>query len=141
VKKVEWRFKLLYFVALVIDYAAVFTLIAVWQNLVWAYAISFIVGFCFGVAVAETEEFVILWFFSYIVASLVAVLIYVLPGLYPKVVWLKVEIGVLGAVGIVAYNSIIIIPLSLSAGFVGLYLSERFFRRSKVPFFVESGAV
>lgn len=140
-KEVEWHFKLLCFVALVFDYTAVFTSITVWQNLFWAYAFSIIVAFCFGVAVAKTEDFVILWFFSYVVASLMTVLVCVSPALYPKVVWLKVEIGILGVAGIVAYNSIIIIPLSLSAGFVGLYLAERYFRRSKVPFFVESETV
>jgi hypothetical protein len=140
-KGVQWRFKLLYLVAVAVDYAAVFTMISVWQNLSWAYAISFIVGFCSGVVVAKAEDFVVLWVFSYILASLMAVLVFISPGLYPEVVWAKVEIGILGGAGIVAFNSIIIVPLSLCAGIIGLFISDRYFRRYKVPLFVESRAV
>lgn len=137
----QWRFKLLYLFATAVDYAAVFTIISVWQNLGWAYVISAIVGFCSGIVVAKAEDFVVLWIFSYILASLMAVLVFISPGLYPEIVWVKVEIGALGGAGIVAYNSIIIVPLSLSAGIVGLFMSDRYLRRPKAPLLIDSGSV
>jgi len=141
VDEVDLRYKLLLLVALTISYAADLLLIAVWQNLPLAYLISLVVGFCFGLVVQKAEDFVVLWIFSYIFASFVMMLIFVLPGLYPYIVWVKVEIGILATAGMLVYNSIFIVPLSICAGLVGLYLSDKYFKRLKVPFFVESGAV
>lgn len=137
----DGRYKLLFFLALVINYTADLTLIAVWGDPVLGYIISMIIGFSFGLVVKKTEDFLVLMMLSYIVASFMAILVFISPALHSDVVWVQVEIGVLGGAGIVIYNSIFIVPLSMLAGLVGLYISDRYFRSSKVPSFVESWSV
>jgi len=130
------RFKLLLFLSLLIDYSAIFFLLLIWQNLVWVYLLSVLVGFCFGLVVLRGEDFIVLWVLSYFGASFLAVLLYVSPSLYPTVVWLKVELGALGAASVLAYNSIFIVPMSICSGFFGLYLGDKYFRRFKSRLFV-----
>lgn len=130
------RFRLLLLLALVIDYAAIFFLLFVWQNVLWTYFLSFVVCFCFGLVVERSQDFIVLWVLSYLLASFLAVLLFVSPFLYPYV-GIKVELGALGAMSMLAYNSIVIVPISICSGFVGLFFGERFFRRFRPRFSFE----
>lgn len=124
------------FLAFAINYAAVLLLIIVWRNNFWGYLLSVVVGFILGLVAGRVRDFLALALLAYIGASFMSTLILILPVLLrPSVVWFLVEAGVLGALAIIAYNSFVVIPLSLLFGFFGLFVCDRLVKVSKTPKF------
>jgi hypothetical protein len=129
------RRRLWFLLALAIDMMSIMSLLCVWSNLYVVYSLAVIIGLFFGFSTEGIEDMVVLLFAAYVLGGIGSVLMVASPSIVTGAPWWLIQIGMLTTVGTIIFSSFIIFPLSFMSSLIGLVVSDRFFKGSKIPEF------
>jgi len=125
------RYKLFITVAMVLNYTAILTSIAVWRNNIMAYCIAVLASLSIGLALKSIEDLIVLTMLAYIIAAFTTIFMVISPALFLRSVREQIEIGFLGISGTIIFNSFLIVPLSIVSALIGLFISDSLSRKGK----------
>jgi len=125
------RYKLFITVAMVLNYTAILTSIAVWRNNIMAYCIAVLASLSIGLALKSIEDLIVLTMLAYIIAAFTTIFMVISPALFLRSSREQIEIGFLGISGTIIFNSFLIVPLSIVSALIGLFISDSLSRKGK----------